>query len=113
MSNFNEHLARLADAVRVLPDGDSIARGLMVLASEIDNHIAAQMRRPYRDGMDVFQKWNAFMIETLDDTKRYYDEQLIIERRQLARLVASDPRWQGGYADALALLEEGEEDDRT
>lgn len=105
MSRFDEHLARLADEVRALPNGDSIARGLMRLAGEVDNHIAEQMKRPYRDGMAVFEKWNAFMIESLDDTRRYHEEQKILERRRWARTIAADPRWRGGYADALALLE--------
>lgn len=105
MSSFSEHLARLADAARGLQDGESLSRGLMKLAGDIDDYIADQMTRPYRDGIDVFQKWYAFMIESLDDTTRYHEAQLRIERRRLARAVAADPRWCGGYGDALALLE--------
>lgn len=106
MTNFNERLARLADAVRALPDGEETARALMRLAGDMDAYLDRQRGARYDHGIELFQKWNEFMNTALEDRRLYCEGRLSVVQRNLARAVASDPRWQGGYADALALLTE-------
>jgi len=109
MSNFNERLARLADAARLLSDGQHISHELMILASDIDGELERQRADWYQKRMDLFTAWNDFLNSSVEDASRYGKGQLMFERRRMARIVAADPRWTGGYADALALLEEKRE----
>lgn len=110
MTAFNTRLAQLADQVRALGGGDELARALIKLAGDMDAYLEERQGVRYDQGMELFQKWNAFMNESLEDTRRYHEGRMEIERRKLARAVAADPRWQGGYADALALLGAESED---
>jgi hypothetical protein len=105
MATFEQRLAYLADAVRALDGGDEIARGLLRLASDMESYL--ERHRTYRDrqAWDIFEKWNAFVNASIADAHRSCDARLDHERRRLAQRVAADPRWQGGYADTLKLLE--------
>jgi hypothetical protein len=106
MPNFNERLAEIADMVRGLPQGKGAALALMQLASDIDTYLEEQRGARYDRWPELLQKWNEFTVMVADDAHRYRKEQLVIERRKLARAIAADPRWTGGYVDALALLTE-------
>lgn len=108
MSDFHERLAHLADIISTLPGGEESARILMRLASDLDAYLEANIGARYDRLSGLLQKWNEFTVAVADDAHRYRREQLVMERRKFARIVAADPRWQGGYAGALALL--GEED---
>src|SRR5262245_43963632 len=103
-NDFHERLARAADAVRALPDGEETARALMRLAADLDAYLDDQLAGRYEQGIELLHKFNDFVGENKAAAHRYGVEQLATERRKLARIVAADPRWQGGYADALALL---------
>lgn len=105
MSRFNERLALMADAARALPDGEEVARGLMRLAADVDDYLEQQTAQRYRNGADLFQKWNDFLNQAVVDRDQYHQQQLVNVRRTCARVVATDPRWHGGYANALSLLE--------
>lgn len=107
--DFNTRLADLADQVRALNDGEEIARALLRLAADMDGYLAGQQDAYFAKRMGLFQKWNDFLNESVADTQRYHEGRDRTLRRQLARAVAADPRWQGGYADALKLLQEYEQ----
>jgi len=106
MPNFNERLAQLADTVRALPEGREAALALMRLASDMDAYLDRERGTRYDHGIELFQKWSEFMNTALEDRRLYYEGRLSVVQRNLARAVASDPRWTGGYADALELLGE-------
>lgn len=105
MSTFNERLARLADQVRELDGGIKLAMELMRLAGDIDGYLEQQSAYRQSKLGDAFTKWNEFLNTSIEEAYHYGKQQLVTERRKMARAVAADPRWQGGYADALALFE--------
>lgn len=102
---FEQRLAQLADAVRVLDGGQEIGRDLIRLATDMESYLEERRAARDRQAVDVLLKWNAFVNTSIEDAHRSCDARLDHERRRLAQRVAGDPRWQGGYADALALLE--------
>lgn len=104
MSDFNERLARLADQVRAIDGGSLLAMDLMQLAGAIDGYLEQQLSERNKKLNTAFTAWNAFLNGSLESAYDEADRKIAIERRRFARTVASDPRWQGGYADALKLL---------
>jgi hypothetical protein len=102
VSTFEERLAQLSDRVRPLDDG--LARELMALAGDIQDHLDRARAAHYEKATDLFQKWSEFLNATVEDRDRQHAVALAEQRRRLARRIAGDPRWQGGYAEALALL---------
>lgn len=110
MSSFNERLARLADQVRELDGGIKLAMELMRLAADVDSHLEQQSAYRHNKLGDAFTKWNEFLNASIEEAYRYGKQQIVIERRNMARAVASDPRWQGGYGDALKLFEKDTSD---
>lgn len=105
MRNFNDRLASAADAARALPDGDELARALLKLARDVDSYLAEQSERRRGKVAEAFVRWNEFYTSSVEEAYRDGDQQLAIERRKLARIIAADPRWTGGYADILTLIE--------
>jgi hypothetical protein len=101
---FDIRLAELADQVRALDGGEQVARALIQIAGDVDTHIQARGSQLHDPAADVSQRWNVFLNQAIDEARREGERRLASERRRLARLLASDPRWSGGYADALALL---------
>lgn len=102
--SFDMRLAALADQVRALEGGVEIARALIGLAGDVEAHIQNRASTLHDPESDVFQKWNAFLNQSLQEAYRHGEVRLIHERHRLARLIAGDPRWTSGYADVLALL---------
>jgi len=111
-ADFNTRLARMADAARAIQGGEEIARGLLRLAVDMDAYLEMQRAKRHEQGFALFQKWSDFLNESVQDTQRYYEQQMEVERRRIALSVAADPRWQGGYADALLLVERKEQEKR-
>ena len=106
MTTFHERLARLSDQVRALDGGEKLALDLMRLAGDIDAYLDGQRIARHGKLSDAFVKWHEFLNASVDEAHAYGDQQIAIERRKIARSMAADPRWQGGYADALKLVEE-------
>ena len=103
MTTFDQRLAELADRAQPL-DAD-LARALIQLAADVDRHLEQHRAAHNTRATDLFSKWNDFQNESMLSAFRANEERMASERRRLARLIAGDPRWQGGYAAALALLE--------
>lgn len=104
MSNFNERLARLADTARAIDGGLPLAMDLMQLAEDIDGYLQQRDAGRHDNISNAFAKWNEFLNASVQEAYSYGKQQIAIERRKLARTIASDPRWHGGYVDALKLL---------
>lgn len=108
MPSFNTRLARLADQVRELQGGAETARALIALADDLDRYLRDQTINRHDSGVELFKKWNEFLNASVAEAHDYHKQKEPIERRRIARVVAGDPRWSGGYAEALALLEKAE-----
>jgi len=106
MSTFNQRLARVSDQVRALNGGEDAARALIDLAADMDAYLATERNKRYEQSVGMLRTWNDFLNTSMEEAYKSGQQLLVIQRRQLAQIVAADPRWQGGYADALALLEE-------
>jgi hypothetical protein len=106
MPDFHKRLAQLSDTVRALQGGEQAARALLQLVADMDAYLEAESNARYMQGMEQFQKWSEFVNASVQEARRFYEQRLPIKRRKLAQAVAGDPRWQGGYADALNLLGE-------
>jgi hypothetical protein len=106
MPDFNQRLAELADQVRKLDGGIELGRSLVALAADVDGYLEQQRTRRDAAAMGLFQKWSEFMNTSVAEAHAYGDQRLATERRRLAQRLAADPRWSGGYADALKLLEQ-------
>jgi hypothetical protein len=97
-------IAELSDAARELPGGEELARELLTLAEQVQTSISQQVERYRKAGQAAIVKALELNNETLQETGAYHQEQLEAERNRIARLIASDERWRGSFADAVRLV---------
>ncbi len=77
----------------------------MRLAEDVDGYLAQQLDERNAKLNAAFGAWNDFMSGALANAAAEGERKIVLERHRIARLIASDTRWSGGYADALNLLE--------
>jgi len=102
LTDIEARIFALSDRVRE-QDADA-ARQIIALVVALREWHQTERHDRERKINDLMRKWTEFSNGSVQEAYDRNAAELEHERARVARILATDPRWQGSYADLIGLI---------
>jgi len=102
LTDIEARIFALSDRVRE-QDADA-ARQIIALVVALREWHQTERRERERKVNDLMHKWTEFSNGQVQEAYDRVAAEVENERARVARVLVTDPRWQGSYADLIGLI---------